>query len=196
MNENLFKDKKDYWRVADTIKQIYMSGSSLAILLDFERVLDEIELYAFRNWKLGELVEGPEVTKYNISCTFSWPVELMPDPRGAKRLLPYGCVVKFKKTKMKMPIEIRTINDYEPGTKMGKLIDRPIWLVEICMPKELMSDIRTGSIELEDQSIDLEDLNLAYEQDLDNDAHYDTTDQDVSDEEDTQEEEGGDDFAF
>jgi hypothetical protein len=35
------------------------------------------------------------------------------------------------------------------------------------MPKSLMSDIRTGSVELEDQDIDLQDLDDAYEQDLD-----------------------------
>jgi hypothetical protein len=35
------------------------------------------------------------------------------------------------------------------------------------MPKSLMSDIRTGSIEMEDQDIDLEELDQAYEQDLD-----------------------------
>jgi hypothetical protein len=34
------------------------------------------------------------------------------------------------------------------------------------MPKSLMSDIRTGSIELEDQEIDLKDLDDAYQQDL------------------------------
>ena len=37
------------------------------------------------------------------------------------------------------------------------------------MPKALMSDIRTGSIEMEDQSIDLEDLDQSYEEDLDQD---------------------------
>jgi len=35
------------------------------------------------------------------------------------------------------------------------------------MPKHLMNDIRTGSIEMEDQEIDLEDLDAAYEEDLD-----------------------------
>jgi hypothetical protein len=34
-----------------------------------------------------------------------------------------------------------------------------------------MSDIRTGSIEMEDQDIDLEDLDSAYEQDLDQDSY-------------------------
>jgi hypothetical protein len=38
------------------------------------------------------------------------------------------------------------------------------------MPKHLMSEIRTGSIEMEDQDIDLEDLDQAYEQDLDKEA--------------------------
>jgi hypothetical protein len=34
------------------------------------------------------------------------------------------------------------------------------------MPKSLMSDIRTGSIEIEDQEIDLNDLDSAYDEDL------------------------------
>ena len=34
-----------------------------------------------------------------------------------------------------------------------------------------MSDIRTGSVELEDQDIDLEDLDNAYEQDLDQESY-------------------------
>jgi hypothetical protein len=39
------------------------------------------------------------------------------------------------------------------------------------MPKALMSDIRTGSVELEDQDIDLADLDDAYEQDLDQESY-------------------------
>ena len=39
------------------IKRIYMSDASLEILLDFERVLDSMDLYVFPHWKLGELVE-------------------------------------------------------------------------------------------------------------------------------------------
>jgi hypothetical protein len=34
-----------------------------------------------------------------------------------------------------------------------------------------MSDIKTGSIEMEDQDIDLADLDQAYEQDLDQEAN-------------------------
>lgn len=166
MDKTLFKDGEDYWQVAQQIKNLYMSEGSLLTLLDFERVLDEFDLYAFKNWCIGELVAGPEVSKYRISCTFMWPKERMPDPRGPLRLLPFDCDVKWRKTMMKIPIKIRNPSDYVNGTRLAKMVERPIWLVEISMPKNLMSDIRTGSIELEDQEIDLEDLDKAYEEDL------------------------------
>jgi hypothetical protein len=41
------------------------------------------------------------------------------------------------------------------------------------MPKHLMNDIKTGSVELEDQTIDLEELDKAYEEDLDQEQYQD-----------------------
>lgn len=166
-NKELFKNHEDYWQVADNIKAIYMSDGSLATLLDFERVLDELDIYAFRNWEIGELVAGPEISKYRVAVTFMWPLKLMPDPRGARRLLPFDCDVFYKRQKIKIPIKIDDPSDYRSGTKKAKLIEREVWLVEIIMPKALMSEIRTGSIEMEDQDIDLDELDSAYEQDLD-----------------------------
>jgi hypothetical protein len=135
--------------------------------LDFERVLDELDVYAFKNWEIGELVQGPEISKYRVSCIFMWPLKLMPDPRGGRRLLPFDCEVNYKRNKIKIPIKINDPSDYIPGTKKARLIEREVWLVEIVMPKALMSEIRTGAIEMEDQDIDLADLDDAYEQDLD-----------------------------
>jgi hypothetical protein len=96
-----------------------------------------------------------------------WPEKLMPDPRGAKRLLPFDCEVRYKKTTIKIPVKIEEPDDYIPGTHKARLIKKPVWLVEIVIPKSLISDIRTGSVELEDERIDLEDLDSAYEEDLD-----------------------------
>jgi len=166
-DQELFKDHSDYWQVAENIRDIYMSEGSLLSLLDFERVLDELDLYAFKNWAIGELVQGPEIGKYRVGCIFMWPEKLMPDPRGAKRLLPFDCEVRYKKTNMKIPVKIEDPSDFRPGTHKAKIVEKKVWLVEIVMPKALMSDIRTGSVELEDQDIDLEDLDSAYEQDLD-----------------------------
>ena len=175
IDQEIFKDHADYWQVAENIRDIYLSEGSLLSLLDFERVLDELDLYAFKNWQIGELVSGPEIGKYRVTCIFMWPEKLMPDPRGARRLLPFDCVVKYKKTNMNVPVKIEDPSDFRPGTHKAKIIEKKIWLVEISMPKSLMSDIRTGSVELEDQDIDLADLDDAYEQDLDK-QEYQTTD--------------------
>ena len=172
-DEKIFKDDQDYWLVAENIRDLYLSDGSLSTLLDFERVLDELDIYAFKNWDLGELVAGPDIGKYKVGCIFMWPGELMPDPRGARRLLPFDCDVRFKKTKIKVPMKIRKPDDYQPGTHTARLTEKPIWLVEIVMPKHLMNDIKTGSIELEDQTVDLEELDQAYEQDLDQQQYQD-----------------------
>lgn len=173
LDSEIFKNHEDYWLVAENIKNLYMSEGSLLTLMDFERVLDELDLYAFKNWQLGELVDGPDISKYKVTCIFLWPEKLMPDPRGAKRLLPFDCEVKYKRTSMKIPVKIEEPDDFIPGTHKARLIEKKVWLVEITMPKSLMNDIRTGSIELEDQDIDLEELDDAYQEDLDQDQYKD-----------------------
>jgi hypothetical protein len=173
MDKDIFRDHTDYWNVAANIRDIYMSEGTLLNLLDFERVLDELDIYAYRNWALGELVEGPDISKYKVTCIFMWPEKLMPDPRAGRRLLPFDCEVVYKKTKIKIPIKIENPSDFAAGTKKAKIIEKPVWLVEITMPKSLMSDIRTGSIELEDEELELEDLDDAYDQDLDQEQYQD-----------------------
>lgn len=165
-----FFNSVDFPSIVDTIKGVYSSDGTMNTLLDFERVLDDSDLYAYKNWDLGELVAGPDVSRYTISCMFMYPKKLMPDPRGAKRLLAVGCNIQFKKTKIKVPIEIKDPGDYKPGTHYPKMTDREVWLIRIEMPKDLMDDIREGSIDLAGQTIDLEELDTAYEDDLDKES--------------------------
>ena len=170
-----FLDSPEWTAITKNIKGIMTSDGTMATLMDYERVLDDANIYAYKNWKLGELVDGPEVGRYSVSATFMWPEGLMPDPRAGKRLLTLGCEVKFKKTKIKMPIKIESQDDYQPGTHYPKMVDRSIWLVNIIMPKDLMNDIREGSVDIADQSIDLEDLDDAYAKDYDEaDTNEDT----------------------
>ena len=167
MPYNIEDNEFDYWGVAKNTKDIYMSNGAVASLIDFERVLDEIDLYAFENWELGELVSGPKVTRHFVECIFMWPLENMPDPKGGKRLIPFGCKVQYKKTKINISVKIDSYDDFQPGTKKARIIKKPVWFVKITMPKILMNDIRVGSVEIEGESIDLDDLDRSYEQDLD-----------------------------
>jgi hypothetical protein len=141
-----------------------MTDSAVSTLLDFERVLDELDLYAFENWKQGELVEGPKYEKYFISCTFMWPYKKMPDPKGAVRLGDYDCEVNFIQDFFEHPVTVKTPNDFKPGTKFPKSVKTPVWLVEIVMPKKLMNDIEQGALELESGTVDLEDIDNAYQE--------------------------------
>ena len=147
----------------DNTKQIFMTDSAVSTLLDFERVLDELDLYAFANWKQGELVEGPVYQKYFVTCTFMWPYKKMPDPKGASRLSEYECEVRYKQDFFEHPDRVKSPDDFKPGTKVPRMIKSPIWLVEIVMPKKLMADIQQGALELESGTIDMEEVDQAYE---------------------------------
>jgi hypothetical protein len=164
-----FFDSVDYVSIIDTVKGIFTSDGSMNTLLDYERVLDEADLYAFKNWDLGELVQGPVVRRYTVSCTFMWPYKLMPDPKGATRLAKIGCNIQFAKSEIEVPVEVKDYDDYVPGTRYPKMAPRKVWFVRIEMPKELLDDIKEGSIDLADQTIDLEELDDAYDDDLDQD---------------------------
>lgn len=151
----------------DNTKEIFMTDSAVSSLLDFERVVDELDLYAFKHWKQGELVKGPVYEKYFVSCTFMWPYKKMPDPRGAVRLTEFGCEVNYREDHFEHPKKVKTPYDYQPGTKVPKLIKSPIWLVEIVMPKKLMEDIEQGALELASGTVDMEDIDDAYQSGVD-----------------------------
>ena len=140
-----------------------MINSALGTLMDFERVLDELDMFVFKNWKAGELVAGPAYEKYFITCTFMWPYKLMPDPRGADRLMEYDCEIKWTKDVLEYPVTVKEPGDFKPGTKMPRLGKIPVWLVEINMPKKLMFEIERGILELESESVEAEDIESAYE---------------------------------
>ncbi|HET8688610.1 MAG TPA: hypothetical protein VFM18_18505 [Methanosarcina sp.] len=157
-------------KLLDNTKQIFMTDSAISTLLDVERVLDELDLYAFAHWKQGELVEGPIYEKYFVKTVFMWPYKKMPDPRGAARLSEYDCEVNYKEDFFTHPAKVKSPLDFKAGTKMPKDVKSPVWLVEIIMPKKLMKDIQQGALELEAGTIDMEDVNDAYETGADNEA--------------------------
>jgi hypothetical protein len=157
----------DFVSIVNTIKGIMTSDGSMSVLLDYERVLDDADVYAFKNWKLGELVQGPETGRYSVSCTFMWPYKLMPDPRACKRLMTLGCECYYGIKTLEVPIEVKDYDDFVQGTMFPKMIKRKVWLVKIDIPLELMDDIKEGSIDLADKTVDLSEIDDAYDDDLD-----------------------------
>lgn len=134
----------DILDVIRNIDDLYENNTSLAVLKDFERVIDELDMYVYKNWEDGELAYGPQVDRHWITAGFMWPQDKMPDPVGAKRLLDLGCKVKYEKSHIVEPRKIRSPDDFRPGTKKGKLDRNPIWIVEIQMPKKVAFDMYRG----------------------------------------------------
>lgn len=133
--------------IVDVIKNLQtltVDDSAFKILKDYERVLDELDIYVYKNWEDGELLAGPDVSRYTVECKFMWPYDNMPDPEGAQRLLDYGCEIKYERTHIMIPRKVHKPSDFRPGTKKGKIDAHPIWIVSISMPKKLMQDIYQG----------------------------------------------------
>ena len=164
---NAFFKDIDFISIVDTIKNIYMSDGSMNTLLDFERVLDEADIYAYRNWINGELVQGPDVGRYSCKCSFMWPYKLMPDPRAALRLTAIGCNVKMMKSKIEVPVAVTSYEDFQSGSRYPKMKENQVWFMQIEIPFELMDDIKEGTVDLADQTIDLSEIEDAYDVDLD-----------------------------
>jgi hypothetical protein len=147
----------DILDVIRNIDDLYENNTSLAILKDFERVLDEMDIYVYDNWEDGELAYGPQVDRHWITAGFMWPANKMPDPSAGKRLLDLGCKIKYEKSHFIEPRKIKSPDDYRPGTRKGKLDRNPIWIVEIAMPKKVAFDMYKGymdKMKAENQEVD------------------------------------------
>jgi len=134
----------DILEIIKNIETIYSTNSTLSALKDFERVLDEMNMYVYKNWQDGELAFGPKIDRHFITASFMWPRERMPDPMAAKRLLEFGCKIKYERTHLLEPRKIKSPDDFRPGTRKGKIDRSTVWVVEITMPKKLVENIYNG----------------------------------------------------
>lgn len=134
----------DILDVIRNIEDLYENNSSLAVLKDMERVFEELDMYVYENWMDGELAYGPKVDRHWITAGFMWEHNKMPNPVAAKRLTEMGCKVTYQKSHLLEPRKIRVPEDMRPGTKKGRLDRKPIWIVEITMPKKVAFDIYKG----------------------------------------------------
>lgn len=141
----------DVTEIIKNVEKIYDSNTGFQVLKDFERVLDELDVYVYKNWEDGELASGPNIERHWVTCKFFWARDKMPDPQGGKRLLDFNCKVTYQKSFIAQPRKIKKPDDYIPGTRKGKLDRKPIWIVEIQMPKSLIAEIFTGYQEKQDE---------------------------------------------
>jgi hypothetical protein len=153
-----------------TLDDVYSSENILDILVEFERVFDELDVYVYKNWIKGEIVEGPKVDRYWITVTLMYPHKLMPDPDGAQRLVDHGCKIWWGEDTLRQVGRIKGEESYEvdeDGRLNAKIINSPVWLVKISMPRHFVDEKKTEKVQAGNTSIDLDDVTDAYDENLD-----------------------------
>lgn len=151
----------------DQIKKVSETNTLLDMLLEFERVLEDQDIYAYKNWMKGEVLEGPIFDRHYITVKLMYDHKDMPDPEGAKRLMTKHCLVKYTKDELESPVKVQSFDDVI--TEIGddgmpkhkrKTVTKPVWVVEIKMPRRYVDEFATEVVEAdEDNYVDTESLN-------------------------------------
>jgi len=161
----------DQLKILDTLKANTARDSALETLMDIERVMDTANIYVYKNWIEGEVVEGPRIDRYWVTVTLMYPKALMPDPEGAMRLIKNGCKVYYTEEKLVTAAKLKSPDDSEgkdgadgkrPGQTRAKKVIKPIWLVTLVMPRKYLDDVEASKLRVDDQDINSDAVEQAY----------------------------------
>ena len=154
-------------------KRLSDSDSLTDVLIQMEDFMDSLDLYVFKNWFEGEIVDGPVIRRYWVSMTLKYAYEDMPDPAGAERLMRHGVKVSFKKGKEDEPVEVESPEDLEPNNK-PKMERKPVWLIDIQIPRRFIEELDDSDLEMhvDDEMVDVEDVSDARDEDIDDEDAF------------------------
>lgn len=156
--------------ILDNLRGVDANGSLLDMLLEFEHVLDEQGLYGYKNWKLGEVSQGPSLSRHWMYVQLMYPYIKMPEPSGALRLKNLGCEIQFKKGTLKVPVDVKSRDDLdEKGNP--KIKKHVVWLIDVWMPRKFVDEFSDDKVKVGDEEIDVEEVNQAYDKGLDDETN-------------------------
>jgi len=151
--------------INDNIRKVSDTNTLLDMLLEFEGVLESFDIYAYRNWRTGEIVEGPKLSRYFVEVSIMYPYKDMPDPDAIKRLESNQCDVRMYKDQLLRPSKINSLEDTEikmrgdQARRVAKPAKDDVWIVEIKMPRRFVDEFSTEQIEAaEDAYVNMEDV--------------------------------------
>lgn len=139
----------------DFINRLDDSSSLVDILINVENFLDSMDLYVFKNWFNGEIVDGPNISKYWVSLSLFYNFDDMPDPDGALMLEEHGAKVVYELRQMEdteikpHTMDVSTINQvydldggqdtygnnsvYDATNKVPNT--KSVWIITIKIPR-------------------------------------------------------------
>ena len=158
------------------LKRLSDSSSLTDVLIQMEDFLDSLDLYVFKNWFDGEIVDGPNVSRYWVSMTLKYDYKDMPDPAGGLRLLKHGAKVKFRRGKEEdtetkssldqsemqriLAVQNQPAQPFRPDQTFNdpeypeQLPLKKIWLIDIEIPRQFIEDLEDDDLDLYDKEIE------------------------------------------
>ena len=70
------------------------------------------------------------------------------------------------KSKIEVPVAVTSYEDFQSGSRYPKMKENQVWFMQIEIPFELMDDIKEGSVDIAEDTIDLSEIEDAYDNDL------------------------------
>lgn len=147
------------------LRKLEGSQTLLNVLMAFEDYLDSMDIYAFKNWFNGEVIEGPIIERYWVTIALKYEHADMPDPQGGMRVLKSGGKIKYIKAQQELFIEDDTdiVSSVDNQTsnrahKNAKPEYKDIWVVIIRLPRRFVEDVIDADLEEFEEYLDMEDL--------------------------------------
>jgi len=158
--------------IIDNLRSVDKNGTLLDILLEFEHVLDEQGIYAYKNWKKGEVAMGPKLTRHWLHVILMYPYLDMPNPKAGLRLIKLGCEVSFKRATLKTPKIVKSPEDLDARNK-PKMNSEDVWLVDIWMPRKFVDEFTDEKVQVDDTDtlVNTQDLGQANSEGLDDETN-------------------------
>lgn len=162
----------------DIVKQIKKNitrGNSVDVLKQIDAVLDSLNVYAYKNWIEGEIVDGPHIERYWVTVTLMYDYKQMPDPEGALRITNNGGKVYYGQDVLVSAATLRSPDDVDmggdprrPQASTAKKVKRKIWLVTIEIPRQFMDSFSLDRLQTDDIEVDNDKIEQAYDEGLNN----------------------------
>lgn len=165
--------------------QLQESPNLLDTLIQMEDILDSMDIYVFKNWLKGEVVEGPIIRRYWLDMTLLYPYDEnskdrgMPDPKGALRLLKHNIRVDYDRARYESDSdEPRKVEEDE---EIDDNDSNLVWLVRISIPRRLVVQMSAAQHDFYDDEVDIDQVEDAKDSGLDDESGY-TADEQQGDE--------------
>lgn len=151
-----------------SLENLVGSDTSLEILMQIDKFLDEFGIYAYKNWMEGEIVSGPEVERHWVTVTLMYPYKKMPDPSAVARIQNKGGQVYYAKDEFISAAKLVTPDDVEltlgnprgsePVGPRAKKVKAEVWLVTLELPRVMLNKVSNSTVETDMEKLETEKM--------------------------------------